>query len=266
MFIIQINLDYRFAVLLLDIIVIFWVYCNYWILHFCVIGWYHMSMSDIWCSWTDLEAQHCDGEEFQPKHPGVLSEKVIGCCLGLHTPCQCMWGSVEMAGIRCALTYQAAQHCRNQQAEVLVHAGNTIAARARLHRRSCCCCCGGGGVGMRRRRRRWGGRSRWLRRGERVRRSVGEESQPCWRRIPIWNTETVAKENSDWKCPTVHTNRGNILVNKMCFQSSFHIHMTQALYSQSAAFVDFCHCKIENKSTKPTNNFSLVNNSFKHHV
>ena len=36
-----------------------------------------MSMSDILCSWTDLEAQHCDGEEFQPKHPGVLSEKVM---------------------------------------------------------------------------------------------------------------------------------------------------------------------------------------------
>ena len=49
-------------------------------------------MADIRCTWTDLEAQHCDGEEFQPKHPGVLSEKVIGCCLGLHTPCQCMWG------------------------------------------------------------------------------------------------------------------------------------------------------------------------------
>ena len=100
-------------------------------------------MSDILCSWTDLEAQHCDGEEFQPQHRGVLSEKVIGCCVGLDTPCQCMWGSVEMAGIRCALTYQAAQHCRNQRGEVLVHAGNTIAARARLRRRSCG---GGGGV------------------------------------------------------------------------------------------------------------------------
>ena len=53
-----------------------------------------------------------------------------------------MWGSVEMADIRCAFTYQAAQHCRNQQAEVLVHAGNTVAARARLRRRS-----GGGGGG-----------------------------------------------------------------------------------------------------------------------
>jgi len=69
-----------------------------------------------------------------------------------------MWGSVERAGIRCALTYQAAQHCRNQQAEVLVHAGNTVAARARLRRRSGGG--GGGGGGMRRRRRRWGGRSR----------------------------------------------------------------------------------------------------------
>ena len=29
-----------------------------------------------------------------------------------------MWGSVEMADIRCAFTYQAAQHCRDQQAEV----------------------------------------------------------------------------------------------------------------------------------------------------
>ena len=51
-----------------------------------------MSMADIWCSRTDLEAQHCDGEEFQPQHRGVLSEKVIWCCLGLHTPCQCMRG------------------------------------------------------------------------------------------------------------------------------------------------------------------------------
>ena len=68
-----------------------------------------------------------------------------------------------MAGIRCALTYQAAQHCRNQQAEVLIHAGNTVVARAHG-----------------RRRRRWGGRSRGLHRrdGERVYRSVGEESQP----------------------------------------------------------------------------------------
>ena len=57
-------------------------------------------------------------------------------------PCQRMWGSVEMAGIRCAFTYQAAQHCRNQQAEVLAHAGNTVAARARLRRRG-----GGGGGG-----------------------------------------------------------------------------------------------------------------------
>ena len=47
-----------------------------------------------------------------------------------------------MAGIRCAFTYQAAQHCSNQQAEVLVHAGNTVAARALLRRRS-----GGGGGG-----------------------------------------------------------------------------------------------------------------------
>jgi hypothetical protein len=51
--------------------------------------------------------------------------------------------------IRCTFTYQAAQHCRNQQAEVLVHAGNTVAARARLRRRSGGGG-GGGGVGMRR--------------------------------------------------------------------------------------------------------------------
>ena len=191
MFIIQINLDYRFAVLLLDIIVIFWVYCNYWILHFSVIGWYNMSISDIWCSWTDLEAQHCDGEEFQLKHPGVLSEKVIGCCLGLHTPCQCMWGSVEMADIRChgAFTY----HCRDQQAEVLVprreHRRGTRASPPTLLLL----------LLLMRRRHRWRGRSRGLHRGERVRRSVGEESQPKHVNVlsekvidlclhaPIWN-------------------------------------------------------------------------------
>ncbi len=53
-------------------------------------GWYKMWMADIRCSLTDLGGQYCDGEEFQPKHPGVLSEKVIGCSLGLHTSCQWM--------------------------------------------------------------------------------------------------------------------------------------------------------------------------------
>ena len=36
-----------------------------------------MRMADIRCTLTYLEAQHCDGEEFQPKHPSVLSEKVM---------------------------------------------------------------------------------------------------------------------------------------------------------------------------------------------
>ena len=34
-------------------------------------------MADIRCTLTDLGGQNCDGEEFQPKHPGVLSDKVI---------------------------------------------------------------------------------------------------------------------------------------------------------------------------------------------
>ncbi len=129
-------------------------------------------MADIRCTLTDLEAQHCDGEEFQSKHPGVLSEKVIRCCSGLHTPCQCMWGSAEMADIRCAFTYLAAQppqHCRYRQAEGLVsrreHRRGTRASPPppphRRRRRRC-------------RGRRWAGRSRgFLRRG-RVHRSVGD--------------------------------------------------------------------------------------------
>ena len=47
-------------------------------------------MADIRCTLTDLGGQNCDGEEFQPKHPGVVSEKVTRCSLGLHTSCQWM--------------------------------------------------------------------------------------------------------------------------------------------------------------------------------
>ena len=145
-------------------------------------------MADIWCSRTDLEAQHCDGEEFQPKHPVVLSGKVIGCCLGLHTPCQCrgMWGSVEMAGIRCAFTYQAAQHCRNQQAEVLVHAGNTRASPPTQLRRR-----------RRRRRRRHAAAAASL--GRKVAQTPPRRkgSQKCWRRIPTETRERSVRE-SDW--------------------------------------------------------------------
>ena len=56
-------------------------------------GWYKkwmVWMADIRCTLTDLGGQNCDGEEFQPKHPGVLSDIVIGCSLGLHTACQWM--------------------------------------------------------------------------------------------------------------------------------------------------------------------------------
>jgi hypothetical protein len=127
-----------------------------------------MQMADIRCTLADLEEQHCDGEdseEFQPKHPGVLSEKVIGCCLGLHTPCQSMWGSAEMADTRCAFTYLAAQHHRDRRAEFRVprreHRRCTRAVRRR-----------------RRRGRRWAGRSRGFLRGGRVYRSVSEQSQP----------------------------------------------------------------------------------------
>ncbi len=128
----SIDLDFCFSFLLLQIILII------------VLMW----MTDIRCTLTDLEEQHCDGEEFQPKHLGVLSEKVMRCCLGLHTPCQCMWGSAEMADIRCAFTYLPAQHCRDRQAEVLVprqeHRRGTRASPLPLpHRR-----CGGGVVGV----------------------------------------------------------------------------------------------------------------------
>jgi hypothetical protein len=56
-------------------------------------GWYKkwmVSMADIRCILTDLGGHNCDGEEFQPKHPGVLSDIVIGCSLGLHTAFQWM--------------------------------------------------------------------------------------------------------------------------------------------------------------------------------
>ena len=45
-------------------------------------GWYKkwmVWMADIRCTLTDLGGQNCDGEEFQPKHPGVPSDTVIGC-------------------------------------------------------------------------------------------------------------------------------------------------------------------------------------------
>ncbi len=49
-------------------------------------------MAEVICNFTHLKHSICVGEEFQPRHPGVVWEKVIGCCLGLHAPCRCMWG------------------------------------------------------------------------------------------------------------------------------------------------------------------------------
>ena len=105
-------------------------------------------------------------------------------------------------------------------------------------------------------------------------------SQKCWRRIPTEHVNVLSEKviligssHADmkhcdcakgefWlKVPHLYKYRQYIWI-----RAWIHIHMIQARYSQPAAFVDFCHCKIENKSTKPKNTFSLVNNSFKHHV
>ena len=63
-------------------------------------------MADIRCTFTHLEAQHCVGEEFQPKYEGVLSGKVISCTLVLHTPCHCMQGDGSDSQQRVGLQIQ----------------------------------------------------------------------------------------------------------------------------------------------------------------
>ncbi len=205
-------------------------------------GGYKMWMADIRCTLTDLEEQHCDGEECQPKHPGDLSEKVIRCCLGLHTPCQYMWGSAEMADIRCAFTYLAAHHCRGRQ----------VLVPRREHRRGTRASPPPPPHCQRWRRRRgirWAGRSRGFLHGGssgRVHRSVGEQSQPkhlnvlqrkwsenacvCTRwseTLSLWQRRFLIESAQ----PYIQGNIGNILINTTCIECIFDIHIIQAWYS-----------------------------------
>jgi hypothetical protein len=169
-----------------------------------------------------------------------------------------MWGSAEMADMRCAFTYLAAQHCLDRQADVLVphceHCRGTRASPPPLPHHQ---------WRRRRRGRRWARRSRGFLRGGRVHRSVGKQSQPkhlnvlSEKKIRYCQSETL----SLWQRINLiesaqQSNIHNILINTMCIECISHIHIIQAWYSQPAAFKissNFLPLQnLQNKSIKPT--------------
>ncbi len=61
----------------------------------------------------------------------------------------------------------------------------------------------------------------------------------------VRDTESVANENSDWKCPAVYTNIFKILTNNRSIDQVCHMPLIQALYSHPAAFIEICHGTIK---------------------